>query len=61
MKAKKKKVTNCESCEFFDYNEDTDQYECTVDGVHPNDFGFVRMAETIGAIVRHALENNKTV
>lgn len=29
MKAKKK-VTNCESCEFFDYNEDIDAYECTV-------------------------------
>ena len=27
---KKKKVTNCESCEFFDYNEDTDSYVCSV-------------------------------
>ena len=27
---RKKRVTNCESCEFFDYNEDTDSYECRV-------------------------------
>lgn len=27
---RKKRVTNCESCEFFDYNEDTDAYECRV-------------------------------
>jgi hypothetical protein len=28
---------------------------CTVDGVHPNDFGFVRMAQTIGRIVKELL------
>ena len=27
---KKKAAANCESCEFFDYNEDTDSYECSV-------------------------------
>lgn len=27
---KKKAVANCDSCEFFDYNEDTDSYECSV-------------------------------
>ncbi|MBE6636129.1 MAG: hypothetical protein E7617_08070 [Ruminococcaceae bacterium] len=32
------------------------QYESTIDGVHPNDLGFVRMAESIGALVRHILE-----
>lgn len=35
---------------FFGYEED--RYECTVDGVHPNDLGFTRMA----AVVRPALE-----
>ena len=39
------------------FNAISHQYETTVDGVHPNDFGFVRMAESIGAVIRHALEN----
>ena len=38
------------------FNAIAHQYETTVDGVHPNDFGFVRMAEGIGATIRHALE-----
>lgn len=32
------------------------QYEFSVDGVHPNDAGFVRMADSIGTVIRHALE-----
>jgi len=31
-------------------------YETSVDGVHPNDMGFVRMADTVGALIRHILE-----
>lgn len=42
---KKKKVTNCESCEFFDYNEDTDQYECTV-SLDEDDFYRFSMGQT---------------
>lgn len=34
------------------------QYECSLDGVHPNDFGFVRMAQVIGTVIRHALERS---
>lgn len=34
------------------------QYEHSLDGVHPNDFGFVRMAQVIGITIRHALENS---
>lgn len=26
----KDRVTNCESCVFYDYNEEWDSYECTV-------------------------------
>ena len=33
--------------------------EGTVDGVHPTDLGFVRMAETIAPVVRQALERSK--
>jgi len=25
------KVTSCESCEYYDYNEEDDMYECRVD------------------------------
>ena len=32
------------------------QYELSVDGVHPNDAGFIRMADTIGSVIRHILE-----
>lgn len=32
------------------------QAEMTIDGVHPNDAGFLRMADSIGTVIRHALE-----
>lgn len=31
---------------------------CTVDGVHPNDLGFMRMAEGLYPILKQALEDN---
>ena len=31
-------------------------YSCTMDHIHPNDLGFVRMAQGIGTVIRHALE-----
>lgn len=31
------------------------RYDCTVDGCHPNDLGFFRMAEVIGDMVQHCL------
>ncbi len=33
--------------------------DCTVDGSHPNDLGFFRMAELIGAAVRRCLEGTE--
>ena len=35
------------------------QYEYVLDGVHPNDAGFLRMAESIGTVIRHVLEKLK--
>lgn len=32
--------------------------ECTVDGVHPNNLGFMRMAETLYPIIKNVLTNN---
>ena len=41
------------------FNVAPHQYEMSVDGVHPNDFGFVRMADSIGTFIRHALEKKE--
>ncbi len=38
------------------FNVGAHQYETSVDSIHPNDAGYVRMADGIGAIIRHALE-----
>ena len=38
------------------FNVAPHQYEMSVDGVHPNDAGFVRMADSIGTFIRHVLE-----
>lgn len=35
-------------------------YSCTMDHIHPNDLGFVRMAQGIGTVIRHALEKQLT-
>ena len=41
---------------FKDENRDA----CTVDGCHPNDAGFVRMAEVIGFTVDKILRKGKS-
>ena len=41
------------------FNVAPHQYEMSVDGVHPNDSGFVRMADSIGTFIRHALEKKE--
>ena len=30
---------------------------CTVDGAHPNDLGFFRIAQVIGGVLKEALKN----
>lgn len=34
----------------------THQFDHTVDGCHPNDTGFVRMADSIGCVIKYAIE-----
>lgn len=34
----------------------TDQHEFTLDSIHPNDAGFLMMAEGISCVLRHILE-----
>ncbi len=40
---------------FGEFNKDA----CTVDGVHPNDYGFYRMAKTVYPILKKVLNNDK--
>lgn len=34
----------------------THQFDHTVDGCHPNDTGFIRMADSIGCVIKYAIE-----
>ncbi|MBP3369665.1 MAG: hypothetical protein J6L85_02830 [Clostridia bacterium] len=57
----KARATGDKNVYFIDgisFNVAPHQYETSLDGVHPNDVGFVRMADSIGTIIRHALEKN---
>lgn len=40
---------------FFGENE---RYMCSIDGIHPNDLGFARMADVITPVIREILEKN---
>lgn len=40
----------------FELLDDEERMDCTVDGTHPNDYGFYRMAKIIGAAVRRAMD-----
>ena len=40
----------------FELLDDEERMDCTVDGTHPTDYGFYRMAKIIGAAVERALK-----
>lgn len=40
----------------FELLDDEERMDCTVDGTHPNDYGFYRMAKIIGAAVARAMK-----
>ena len=42
------------------FNVAPHQYEMSVDAVHPNDAGFIRMADSIGTVIRHILEKRNS-
>ena len=55
----KARATGDKNVYFIDglsFNSVPHQYEMSLDSVHPNDAGFIRMAEVIGTVIRHALE-----
>jgi hypothetical protein len=57
----KARATGDKNVYFIDglsFNVAPNQYDTSVDAVHPNDMGFVRMASTIGTVIRHIFEKN---
>ncbi len=55
----KARATGDKNVYFIDglsFNVAPHTYEMSVDSIHPNDTGFVRMADTIGTVIRHILE-----
>jgi hypothetical protein len=59
LKAREAGDRNVYFVDGLSFNVGPHTYEMSVDGVHPNDGGFVRMADAIGTVVRHALEKRK--
>ena len=59
LKARELGDKNVYFVDGLSFNTGAHQYDCTVDGVHPNDAGFIRMADAIGTVIRHALERGK--
>ncbi len=56
LKAREAGDKNVYFIDGMSFNVAPHQYEMTVDSVHPNDSGFVRMADSIGTFIRHILE-----
>ena len=56
LKAREKGDRNVYFIDGMSFNIAPHQYDMTFDPVHPNDTGFVRMADGIGTVVRHVLE-----
>ena len=56
LKARAKGDKNVYFIDGMSFNVYPHQYEMTVDHVHPNDAGFIRMADEIGTVIRHVLE-----
>lgn len=43
----------------FDFWVAPHTYDFAVDGIHPNDAGFIRMADSIGTVLRYIFEKNE--
>ena len=57
LKARENGDKNVYFIDGLSFNATDDCYNLTVDGVHPNDAGFIRMAEVIKVIIKLAIEN----
>ena len=56
LKARQSGDKNVYFVDGMSFYRGENQYECTLDSVHPNDVGFQQMAEGIGTVIRHVLE-----
>lgn len=56
LKARETGDKNVYFIDGLSFNFAPHTYEMTVDGIHPNDSGFIRMADGIGTVIRHILE-----
>ncbi len=59
LKARAEGDKNVYFIDGIGFNYAPHQYDLTVDGVHPNDAGFARMADAIGTVIRYALEKQR--
>ena len=58
----KARATGDKNVYFIDgmsFNVAPHQYDTTIDSVHPNDVGYLRMADSIGTFIRHILEKRE--
>ena len=56
LKARESGDKNVYFVDGLSFNVAPHQYDTSVDSVHPNDAGFIRMADSIGSVIRHVLE-----
>lgn len=56
LKARAEGDKNVYFIDGLSFNAAPHQYDMSVDALHPNDAGFVRMADNIGTVIKHALE-----
>ena len=56
MKAREEGDKNVYFIDGMSFFATAHQYEMTMDGIHPNDAGFLKMADGIGCVIKHALE-----
>ena len=56
LKARASGDKNVYFIDGMSFNVGAHQYDLSMDAVHPNDAGFLRMADSIGTVIRHALE-----
>ena len=59
LKARENGDNNVYFIDGMSFNTAAHQYEMTVDNVHPNDAGFIRMADGIETVIRHILEKRQ--
>ncbi|MBE6553793.1 MAG: hypothetical protein E7666_05560 [Ruminococcaceae bacterium] len=60
LKARETGDRNVYFIDGFDFWTAPHTYECSMDGIHPNDIGFVRMADNIGTVLRYIFEKQES-